>query len=138
MNDHELNLIQNILADDFEVEMSYEGDIFPMPKFDEYEKKPDRMELNRCEADSLFGDLIFERTPDGHFIYNGVQLRAHIVDILKLQNQLQNNVFFDKKFIFMLMLELFDVNDMMEQRLDPLKRSIIQGCFLFYHQYVPQ
>lgn len=131
MNDRELNLIQNILAYDFEVEMSFEGDIFPMPIFDEHEKKPDPMEINGCEADLLFGHLIFERTPDGHFIYNGVQLRAHIVDILKLQNQLQNNIFFDKKFIFMLMLELFDVDDMMEQRLDPLRRSIIQGCFLF-------
>lgn len=63
----------------------------------------------------------------GHVIFNGVRIRSHIIDILKMLNQIQNTVFLDKKFIFMLMLELFEIEDMIEHRLDPLRRSIIQG-----------
>lgn len=64
---------------------------------------------------------------NGHIIFNGVQIRSQIVDILRLQNQLQNNVFWDKKFIFTLMLELFEVEHMIENQLEPLKRSVVHG-----------
>lgn len=61
---------------------------------------------------------------NGHVIFNGVQIRSHIVEILKMTNQLQNHVFYDKKFIFMLMVELFEIEDLIEHRLHPLRRSI--------------
>lgn len=50
-----------------------------------------------------------------------------------MQNELQNNVFFDKKFIFMLMLELFEIEDMIQHRLDAAGRSIIHGIFSVTH-----
>lgn len=68
-----LNMIQNILADDFEVEIiNYDPDTFPNPK--KYEgdddKKPVLIDSNENESlpiaaapsDPLFGNLIFEVT----------------------------------------------------------------------------
>lgn len=75
----------------------------------------------------FFIQLSYYQQDDGHIMFNGVRIRSQIVDILRLQNQLQNNVFMDKKFIFTLMLELFDVENMIENQLEPLKRSVVHG-----------
>lgn len=60
-----MDLIQDILADDFELEMTFDGDIFPMPMNIESEDiKPnlEGIQVPKSTAHPLFGQLIFEKT----------------------------------------------------------------------------
>lgn len=77
---------------------------------------------------ALFGCLSYETKENERLImFNGVELRAHTVSLLGGLNMHDNNVYVDKKFVFMLMLELFSVDDMVAFNLEPLKKSIIKG-----------
>lgn len=57
-------------------------------------------------------------------------IRDHVMKIISSMNQYENDVFHDRRFVFILMMELFEIADMVQFKLDEEKTNVLKGNFI--------
>lgn len=145
MNSKDVETLQNVLSEDVEIEFFGSDQEFPMPKAcAEVKTEP------ISTPHDIFGNIYFTQVrfpnfsiikfilfisissiiqDNGNVTINGALIRKHVSEILLSMNNLHNDVYHDRRFVFILMLEIFDLEEMLRFNLNPDRQKIIAGMY---------